>query len=205
MASAMDHARAVEDVTEKLNSHSSWLGTTYLSRTPLDDINELWQEHGAYESLSNVLAQLGSKILNAGLVDLTALAKALSSAASQFEANLFSSIATELYKSLAAKGNDAIVLNSVFTSIYFLGFLQAELPSSLPHYKDSYPPLGPALIRQTLSAAIGEEAFRENPTSNVDACKALAVDCGLLRPTDISYSIFPGENMYFGAWSCLWA
>lgn len=83
-------------------------------------------------------------------------------------------------------------MNSVFTSIYFIGALNAELARSLPNYKDTYTPLGPRIVQQLFRTAIGEDAFRENLTGNLDAYKTLATTAGLLRPTDIGYSAFPG-------------
>ena len=86
---------------------------------------------------------------------------------------------------------DAVLVNSVFTSIYFIGAITAELTSSLPNYKESYLPIGPRLVQQLFRTAIGEDAFRENLSANLDAYKTLATTAGLLRPTDIGYSTFP--------------
>ena len=86
---------------------------------------------------------------------------------------------------------DALLVNSVFTSIYFIGALTAELTSSLPNYKETYVPIGPRLIQQLFRTAIGEDAFRDNLTANLDAYKTVATTAGLLRPTDIGYSTFP--------------
>ena len=86
-----------------------------------------------------------------------------------------------------------MLVNAVFTSIYFIGAVTAELRRSLPNYKESYTPLGPWIVQQLFRTAIGEDAFRENLTANLDAYKTLATTAGLLRPTDIGYSTFPGN------------
>ena len=86
---------------------------------------------------------------------------------------------------------DVVLVNSVFTSIYFIGALTAELTSSLPNYKETYLPIGPRMVQQLFRTAIGEDAFRENLSANLDAYKTLATTAGLLRPTDIGYSTFP--------------
>ena len=150
------------------------------------------RESRAYETVNYVLRTLGNRIGEAGLVSAPALAKALTAAATHIEVELFSVNANRLFKSLASKLKDAVLVNSVFTSIYFIGAITAELSSSLPQYKATYPPLGPFIIQQIFRAAIGEDAFRENITANLDAYKTLATTAGLLRPTDIGYAIFPG-------------
>lgn len=151
------------------------------------------RESRAYETVNYVLRTLGNRIGEAGLVSAPALAKALTAAATHIEVELFSVNAHRLFKSLASKLKDAVLVNSVFTSIYFIGAITAELSSSLPNYKSTYPPLGPFIIQQIFRAAIGEDAFKENITANLDAYKTLATTAGLLRPTDIGYSIFPGN------------
>lgn len=150
------------------------------------------REKRAYETLNFVLRELGSRICAAGLVDEHALGTALTAATQHIEVNLFSGEANRLFASLAPKLADPILVNAVFTSIYFIGALTAELRRSLPNYKDSYTPLGPWIVQQLFRTAIGEDAFRENLTANLDAYKTLATTAGLLRPTDIGYSSFPG-------------
>ena len=151
------------------------------------------REKRAYETLNYVLRTVGTRILEAGLVNTQALAKALTAATAHIEVKLFSVEANRLFQSLAHKLGDVNLVNSVFTSIYFIGFLHAELSSSLPNYKATYVPLGPRIIQQMMKVAIGEDAFRENLSANLDAYKTLATTAGLLRPTDIHYSIFPGR------------
>ena len=146
----------------------------------------------AYETVNYVLREFGSRICQAGLVNGTALTTALSGATKHIEVRLFSSEANRLFESLAAKLNDPILVNSVFTSIYLIGALNAELSSSLPNYKDTYVPIGPRLVQQLFRTAIGEQAFRDNLSANLDAYNTLAITAGLLRPTDIGYSSFPG-------------
>lgn len=152
------------------------------------------RERRAYETVNYVLRELGSRICAAGLVDEQALTRALTAATQHIEVNLFSGEANRLFESLAPKLGDPMLVNSVFTSIYFIGALTAELSSSLPNYKDSYIPIGPRLVQQLFRTAIGEDAFRENITANLDAYKTLATTAGLLRPTDIGYSAFPGTE-----------
>ncbi|MCJ1292701.1 hypothetical protein MMC34_004254 [Xylographa carneopallida] len=149
------------------------------------------REARAYETVNYVLRTLGKRIGEAGLVSGPALTNALTAASTHIEVELFSVNANRLFQSLSKKLADAVLVNSVFTSIYFIGAITAELSSSLPNYKHTYPPLGPYIIQQIFRAAIGEDAFRENLTANLDAYKTLATTAGLLRPTDIGYSIFP--------------
>ena len=150
------------------------------------------QEARAYETVNYVLRTLGSRMGAAGIVSAPALAKALTQAASQVE--LFSVNANRLFKSLESRLRDAVLVNSVFTSIYFIGAITAELSSTLPNYKAAYPQLGPFIVQQIFRAAIGEDAFRENLTANLDAYKTLATTAGLLRPTNIGYPIFPSTG-----------
>ena len=151
------------------------------------------RERRAYETVNFVLREFGTRICAAGLVDEHALTKALTAATQHIEVNLFSGEANRLFASLAPRLNDPILVNSVFTSIYFIGALTAELSRSLPNYKESYVPLGPRIVQQLFRTAIGEDAFRENLSANLDAYKTLAATAGLLRPTDIGYSAFPGK------------
>ncbi len=151
------------------------------------------RERRAYETVNFVLREFGTRICAAGLVDEHALTKALTAATQHIEVNLFSGEANRLFASLAPKLGDTILVNSVFTSIYFIGALTAELSRSLPNYKESYIPLGPRIVQQLFRTAIGEDAFRENLSANLDAYKTLAATAGLLRPTDIGYSSFPGK------------
>ena len=151
------------------------------------------RERRAYETVNFVLREFGTRICAAGLVNEHALTKALTAATQHIEVNLFSGEANRLFASLAPKLNDPILVNSVFTSIYFIGALTAELSRSLPNYKESYIPLGPRIVQQLFRTAIGEDAFRENLSANLDAYKTLAATAGLLRPTDIGYSAFPGK------------
>ena len=152
------------------------------------------REARAYETVNYVLRTLGKRIGEAGLVSGPALTNALTAASTHIEVELFSVNANRLFQSLSKKLADAVLVNSVFTSIYFIGAITAELSSSLPNYKQTYPPLGPYIIQQIFRAAIGEDAFRENLTANLDAYKTLATTAGLLRPTDIGYSIFPSTR-----------
>ena len=154
------------------------------------------REARAYETVNYVLRTLGKRIGEAGLVSGPALTNALTAASTHIEVELFSVNANRLFQSLSKKLADAVLVNSVFTSIYFIGAITAELSSSLPNYKPTYPPLGPYIIQQIFRAAIGEDAFRENLSANLDAYKTLATTAGLLRPTDIGYSIFPSRNLY---------
>lgn len=151
------------------------------------------REKRAYETVNFVLRELGSRVCAAGLVDEHALEKALTGATQHIEVNLFSGEANRLFASLAPKLADPILVNAVFTSIYFIGALTAELRRSLPNYKESYTPLGPWIVQQLFRTAIGEDAFGDNLTANLDAYKTLATTAGLLRPTDIGYSAFPGR------------
>ena len=151
------------------------------------------RERRAYETVNFVLREFGTRICAAGLVDEHALTTALTAAAQHIEVNLFSGEANRLFASLAPKLGDPILVNSVFTSIYFIGALTAELSRSLPNYKESYIPLGPRIVQQLFRTAIGEDSFRENLSANLDAYKTLAATAGLLRPTDIGYSSFPGK------------
>ncbi len=152
------------------------------------------REKRAYETVNFVLRELGTRICAAGLVNERALEKALTVAAQHVEVNLFSGETNRLFASLAPKLTDAILVNAVFTSIYFIGALTAELARSLPNYKESYTPLGPWIVQQLFRTAIGEDAFRENLTANLDAYKTVVTTAGLLRPTDIGYSSFPGTS-----------
>ena len=148
-------------------------------------------ERRAYETVNFVLREIGSRLCAAGLVNEHALTSALMAATQHIEVRLFSGEANRLFESLAPKLADPILVNSVFTSIYLLGALMAELSSSLPNYKDTYVPLGPRMVQQLFWAAIGEDAFRDNLSANLDAFKTLAATSGLLRPTDIGYHTFP--------------
>lgn len=149
------------------------------------------RERRAYETVNFVLREFGSRICAAGMVDEHALTKALSAATQHIEVNLFSGETNRLFESLAPKLADPILVNSVFTSIYFIGALTAELSTSLPNYKDAYVPVGPRLVQQLFRAAIGEDAFRDNLSANLDAYKTLTMTAGLMRPTDIGYCTFP--------------
>ena len=103
------------------------------------------REARAYETVNYVLRTLGNQLGESGLVSAPALTKALTAASTHIEVELFSVNANRLFKSLSSKLGDAVLVNSVFTSIYFLGAVTAELRSSLPNYKASYSPLGPSL------------------------------------------------------------
>lgn len=151
------------------------------------------RERRAYETVNFVLRTIGSRMLDAGLVNVQALAKALTAATEHIEVNLFSLETNRLFQSLAHKLDDVLLVNSVFSSIYFLGFIHAELEKSLPNWKPEYtPPLGPRLLLEIFKAAIGEHTLRENLRANLDAYSVLSTTAGLLRPTDINRSIFPG-------------
>ena len=152
------------------------------------------RERRAYETMNYVLKTIGSRMLDAGLVNVEALGRALSAATAHIEVKLFSLETNRLFQSLAHKLNDVSLVNSVFTSIYFLAFLVAEIQKSLPNWKPEYPLLGPLIFQEIFKAAIGEDAFRENRPANLDAYRVLSTTAGLLRPTDIGYSIFPGKN-----------
>ena len=184
-------------VKNAMNARSGGGGIRAVDTTgagPVDVLNRVdpEQERRAYETVNMVLRTLGKRIGDAGLVSAPALAKALTDATAHIEVRLFSVEANRLFESLGSKLNDAVLVNSVFTSIYLIGALTAELSSSLPNYKPTYVPLAPRFIQQLFRTAIGEDAFRENLTANLDAFKTLATTAGLLRPTDIGYSIFPG-------------
>ena len=154
----------------------------------------LAREKRAYETVNFVLRELGTRICAAGLVNERALGQALTAATQHVEVNLFSGETNRLFASLAPKLADVSLVTAVFTSIYFIGALTAELARSLPNYKESYMPLGPWIVQQLLRTAIGEDAFRDNLTANLDAYKTVAATAGLLRPTDIGYSSFPGTS-----------
>lgn len=162
---------------------------------PLDSLSKVdpERERRAYETVNFVLRTLGHRIGEAGLVSTTALAKALTGATTHIEVKLFSVEANRIFESLTSKLNDPILVYNVFTSIYFIGALTAELSNTLPNYKESYVSIGPRICQQLFRAAIGEDAFRENLTANLDALKNLATTAGLLRPTDIGYGVFPGN------------
>lgn len=151
-------------------------------------------ETRAYETVNYVLRSFGTRIGEAGLVDMQALATALSHATEHIEVKLFSIEVNRLFQSLASKLGDPVVVSCVFSSIYFIGALTAELSRSLPNYKDSYPALGPQLIQQLFRAIVGEDAFKDNLTANLAAFRTLATTAGLLRPTDIGSAIFPGMS-----------
>ena len=172
--------------------------TLHRAQTSIDAPSSLGvdEEHEkrAYETVNYVLRELGTRICAAGLVNEHALEKALIAATQHVEVNLFSGETNRLFASLAPRLNDPILVNAVFTSIYFLGALTAELSRSLPNYKDSYTALGPWIIQQVFRTAIGEDAFRDNLTANLEAYKTVATTAGLLRPTDIGYSSFPGKS-----------
>ncbi|MCJ1390166.1 hypothetical protein MMC18_003024 [Xylographa bjoerkii] len=189
----------VKHAVDHFQHHSSAGGPHTLSRSitvdgtiaPVSLQADPEREARAYETVNYVLRTLGKRIGEAGLVSGPALTNALTAASTHIEVELFSVNANRLFQSLSKKLADAVLVNSVFTSIYFIGAITAELSSSLPNYKPTYPPLGPYIIQQIFRAAIGEDAFRENLTANLDAYKTLATTAGLLRPTDIGYSIFP--------------
>ena len=141
---------------------------------------------------SHILSKIAHSLSFPGLVDEHALTRALTAATNHIEVNLFSGEANRLFESLTAKLADPLLVNSVFTSIYLFGALAAELSSSLPNYKDTYVPVDRMLVHQLFLAAIGDGAFRENRSANLDAYQTLAYTAGLLRPTDIGYSTFPG-------------
>ena len=152
------------------------------------------RETRAYETVNYVLRTMGSRILAAGLVNEQALAQALTAATSHIEMRLFSVETNRLFQSLASKLNDVTLVNSVFTCIYFFGFLLSEIKSSLPGYKATYIPLGQRIVQQVFKVAIGEDAFQENRDANLEAYKTLTATAGLLRPTDLNCSIFPGTS-----------
>lgn len=148
----------------------------------------------AFETINDVFSMIGSRILEARMVDMVALTKALTTATALIETKLFSIDTKRVFRGLAQKLNDVTLVNNLFVSIYLVGFLCSELSSSLPNYKRGYPALGPLLIQQMVRVAVGEEAFRENLTANLIAHQTIASFAGLLLPTDISYSIFPGKS-----------
>ena len=153
---------------------------------------DLAREKRAYETVNFVLRELGTRICAAGLVNEHALGQALTAATQHVEVNLFSGETNRLIASLPPKLADPSLVTAVFTTIYFIRALTAELARSLPNYKESYTPLGPWILQQLFRTAIGEDAFRDNLTANLDAYKTVATTAGLLRPTDIGYSSFPG-------------
>ena len=154
------------------------------------------RETRAYETVNYVLRTMGTRILEAGLVNTAALARALTVATSHIEMRLFSVETNRLFQSLGSKLHDAALVNAVFTCIYFLGFLLAEIRSSVPGYTNNkhFIPLGERIIQQIFKVAVGEESFQENREANVEAYRMLASTAGLLRPTDLDYHIFPGEQ-----------
>lgn len=190
---------ALQNATHAIRDHSSLSsGTPTLHRaqtavSAAEVAVDPERERRAYETVNFVLRELGSRICAAGLVNEHCLSRALTSAAQHIDFKLFSGDANRLFASLAPKLEDPMLVNNVFASIYFVGALTAELSRSLPNYKESYVPLGPRIVQQLFRTAIGEDAFRENLTSNLDAYKTLATTAGLLRPTDIGYSVFPGN------------
>ena len=161
-----------------------------LAATRIDDE----AQRRAYEKVNMVLKTLGDRLVRSGLVDIQALARALTQATAHIEVRLFSTETNKLFQSLAQKLNDVSLVNSVFTSIYLLGFLTAELTSSLPGWKDSYMPLSQRIIQQLFKVALGMDGFKENLGANLDAYKTLAVTAGLLKPTDIECTIFRGQS-----------
>ena len=192
LSAAAGAGAADEDVTGASTNAAAPVGPRSLAQARIDPE----RERRAYETVNYVLRTMGTRILEAGLVNIDALAKALTAATSHIEVKLFSLETNRLFQSLAHKLNDVTLVNSVFTSIYFLGFLHAEIASSLPNYKHTYVPLGPKIMQEIFKVAIGEGAFRENLSANLDAYQTLSTTAGLLRPTDIGYSIFPGK-LYF--------
>ncbi|MCJ1434991.1 hypothetical protein MMC27_004361 [Xylographa pallens] len=198
VAKVAPHVKHAVDQFQQHNNHSAGGPHTLNRSVTVDGTTapaslqvDPEREARAYETVNYVLRTLGKRIGEAGLVSGPALTNALTAASTHIEVELFSVNANRLFQSLSKKLADAVLVNSVFTSIYFLGAITAELSSSLPNYKHTYPPLGPYIIQQIFRAAIGEDAFRENLTANLDAYKTLATTAGLLRPTDIGYSIFP--------------
>ncbi|KAL9104629.1 MAG: hypothetical protein Q9163_000433 [Psora crenata] len=179
---------AANAFTSNPGSQSGPLNSQRCNTTPARDPE---RERRAYETVNYVLREFGCRICAAGLVDEHALTRALVAATKHIAVNLFSVQVNRLFESLAPKLGDPVLVNSIFTSIYFIGALTAELTSSLPNYKETYPPLGPKLVQQLFRSAIGEDAFKENLSANLEAYKTLAMTAGLLRPTDIGYSTFP--------------
>ncbi len=106
------------------------------------------RERRAYETVNYVLQEFGSRLCAAGQLDEHALTRALTVAAKHIEANLFTGEAgrtTPLFESLVPKLGDLVLVNNIFSSIYFIGTLTAGFASSLPNYKESYIPIGPRL------------------------------------------------------------
>jgi len=79
------------------------------------------REKRAYETVNFVLRELGNRVCAAGLVDEYALEEALTAATQHIEVNLFSGEANRLFASSAPKLGDPMLVNAVFTSIYFIG------------------------------------------------------------------------------------
>ncbi len=88
-------------------------------------------------------------------------------AANHIEATLFTGEAgrtNSLFESLVPKLGDLVLVNNIFTSIYFIGTL------TVPNYKESYIPIGPRLVQQPFKAAIGEDAFKEKLLLQKEKC-----------------------------------
>lgn len=154
--------------------------------TKYDDLSP---EQKAFETVNFVLKTVGNRLGSAGLVSLPSLDRALTSATA---AVLFSAEASPLFESLRNQAHDLILVNSVFCAIYFVGFVTARLAGTLPHYKESYTPVGLKVIEQLMHAALGEEATKRHHDENLNAYKTLGTATGLLRPTDSGPGIFPG-------------
>ncbi|KAI9890687.1 MAG: hypothetical protein M1814_003756 [Vezdaea aestivalis] len=176
-------------------------GSTVTSVTPAEEDSEIFKsidtepQRRAYETVNYVLRNFGCRITEMQLIDATAMNRALANASEHIEVRLFSPDMNLLFRSLQSRLNDVVLLQSVFASIYFLGALCAELTTSLPNWKESYPPIGPHVVGQFFRAAIGDDAYRQDQFEKDKAFATLAATAGLLRPTDIGYSIFPGGGM----------
>jgi hypothetical protein len=121
------------------------------------------KEQRAYETMNYILQRFGTRLGEAGLVSIPALGKALTSAANtNIQVQLFGTEHNALFKSLASKLSDTVLVNSVFASIYFIGALSSELKASLPQYKDTYPAIGPRIIQCLVHSAIGPDAYKDN-------------------------------------------
>ena len=150
------------------------------------------REYRACETVIYVLGMFGSRILEAGLVNVKDLGEALSAINDQ-QIKVFHLEATELFKCLGHKLQDVTLLNGFFTSLYFLGVLLEEFPRSLPYYKNEYPSLGSKIVLELVRSAIGEDVLRENLAANLNTFRNIVSMVSLNERIDMSPSVFPGK------------
>lgn len=163
----------------------------YQSRSP--GIHLSGEDQKIFGAIIPLLSSLGSKCLDACLVNVEALVKALADATTYLRANSTSTELIILCTSLVDHMDKAGRTKNMFISIYFLGSLQEKLALGLPNYKQEQPPLGLVILEELVVKFIGGSAFKENLTSYRSALTCVANAINLLKPFDPSHAIFPGE------------